>query len=333
MRILVVRTDRMGDVLLSTPVPRALKEDPRDYHVTMMVTPYTRPIVEKNPHVDDIFEYDSEERNSDLIARLKRGKYDAAVVLHPTIRLAWILSRAGIPRRIGTGSRLYSFLFTERVPIRRSVSGLHEAKCNLAMVKSLCEAGEKVLPEIFIDNRERNEASKRLESFGLNSRAFVVIHPGSGGSARDWPVRSFASLADAVSSRMGKKVLVTGGPGEEKLASEVASLMSSCPVAMAGSLGIRELAAILGSAGALVTNSTGPMHLATAVDTPVVAIFCPIVGCSPSRWGPLGDGSVVLIPNVPSCEGCPGEKCVYYDCMSKVSVDSVLGAVEKLLIQ
>lgn len=332
MRILVVRTDRMGDVLLSTPVPRALKRNSRDYHVTMMVTSYTRPIVEKNPHVDEILEYDSRERNRDIITRLKRGKYDVAVVLHPTPHLAWILAEAGIPRRIGTASRLYSFLFTERIPIRRSVSGLHEAECNLALVKSLSGAVEKVLPEIFIDDMERDEADKRLESLGLNSGGFVVIHPGSGGSARGWPVQSFASLADAVSSRMGTRVLVTGGPGEGKLVSEAAALMSSAPVAMAESLGIRELAPVLGSASVLVTNSTGPMHLATAVDTPVVAIFCPIVGCAPSRWGPLGDRNVVLIPDVPSCKRCTGERCVYYDCMSKVSVDSVLGAVEKLLI-
>lgn len=331
MKILVVRTDRMGDVLLSTPVPRALKKASRDNHVTMMLTQYAKPIVEKSPYVDDVFEYASNESDRDLIGRLRRGEYDVAILLHPTFRLAWVLARAHIPRRIGTASRVYSVLFNERISMRRSVSALHEVECNLAMVKGLCGTGEGWLPEIFIDNEEKNGASENLENLGLNSRRFAVIHPGSGGSARNWPVSYFSTLADAVSSRMGVKVLVTGGPGEEELISEMTSLMSSTPVTVIGGFGIRELAAVLQNARLLVTNSTGPMHLATAVGTPVVAIFCPIVGCSPGRWGPLGNGNAVLMPDVVACKKCIGEKCVYYDCMERVSVDSVLGAVKSLL--
>lgn len=331
MRILVVRTDRMGDVLLSTPVPRALKKACANDHVTMMVSPYARPVVEKNPYVDDIFEYASDESDHDLIGRLKRRNYDVAILLHPTFRLAWVLARAHIPRRIGTASRLYSVLFNERVFLRRSVSTLHEAECNLAMVKGLCEVGEDWFPEIFIDDEERNSARESLKKLGLNSKRFAVIHPGSGGSARNWPVHCFSSFADAVDSRMGMKVLVTGGPGEEELVSKMTSLMSSTPVTVIGGFGIRELAAVLESARLLVTNSTGPMHLAAAVGTPVVAVFCPLVGCSPSRWGPVANGNVVLMPDVATCKKCIGEKCVYYDCMERVSVDSVLGAAESLL--
>lgn len=333
MRILVVRTDRMGDVLLSTSVPRALKKASPSDHVTMMVSPYAKPVIEKNPYVDEIFEYVSDESNRDLVGRVKKGNYDIAILLHPTFRLAWVLARAHIPRRIGTAFRIYSFLFNERIPLRRSVSTLHEAECNLAMVKGFCGTGESWLPEIFIDDKEKSSARENLEKLGLNTEGFAVIHPGSGGSARDWPVHCFSSLADAVYSRTGVRVLVTGGPGEEELVSEMTSLMSSTPATVVGGFGIRELAAILADARLLVTNSTGPMHLATAVGTQVVAIFCPIVGCSPSRWGPLGDGNTVLMPDVKACKKCIGEKCVYYDCMERVSVDSVLGTVKSLLTQ
>lgn len=331
MRILVVRTDRMGDVLLATPVPRALKMASADDHVTMMVAPYARPVLEKNPYVDDIFEYASDESDRDLIGRLKKGNYDVVVLLHPTFRLAWVLARAGIPRRIGTASRVYSVLFSERISLRRSVSTLHEADCNLAMVKSFCKTSEDWLPEIFIDDAEKKSARENLEKLGLNSQRFAVIHPGSGGSARNWPVHCFSSLADAVQSGMGMKVLITGGPGEERLVTEMASLMSSTPVTVSGGFGIRELAVVLENARLLVTNSTGPMHLAAAVGIPVVAIFCPMVGCSPRRWGPLGNGNAVLMPDVVACKKCIGEKCVHYDCMERVSVDSVLGVAESLL--
>jgi heptosyltransferase-3 len=333
VRILVVRTDRLGDVLLSTPVARALKEtDPRN-HVTMMVSPYTKPVLDSNPHVDDVIVYEHEKKNRELLNSLSRGRFDAAVVLHPTFRLAWVLARAGIPARFGTASRLYSFLFNKRISLRRSVAGLHESECNLAMVEPLCGKTVDLLPEIFITQDERVEAARLLRSLALNSGDFVVIHPGSGGSARDWPLSSFASLADGIMTSLGRRVLVTGGPEEVELVGRMIAVMRERPASLVGSLDVRQLASVLREAEVLVTNSTGPMHLATAVSTPVVAVFCPIEGCDPRRWGPLGDGNVVLRPEVPNCKKCVGERCVYYDCMERVSVEAALAAVERLLLR
>lgn len=330
MRILVIRTDRMGDVLLSMPVPKALKKASRENTVIMMVAPYTRPIVEKNAYVDEIVEYDPGESIRSLAKRLKNGRYDIAVLLHPTLHLAWALARAGIERRIGTASRVYSFLFTDRVPLRRSVAGLHEAQCNLAMIKDICDAPDDPVAEIFLDEEERAFAKRKLESLDLNSKEFAVIHPGSGGSARDWPIHCFADLAEAVSSETGLKTLVTMGPGEEELVSTMTYLIHGHPTKVMGSLGVRELASVLENAKVVVTNSTGPMHLATAVSTPVVAIFCPIIGCSPSRWGPLGKVNAVLMPEVAPCKRCVGARCVHYDCMETVKVKSVLEAVKRI---
>jgi lipopolysaccharide heptosyltransferase II len=331
MRILVVRTDRIGDVLLSTPVAGALKGASRENHVTMMVSPYTKPILENNPNVDEILVCSSTDKNGELARKLSRAKYDVAVLLHPTLRLAWVLARSRIPRRIGTASRAYSFLFNERIHLRRSLSNLHEAECNLAMVEPLCGKADSIRPELFVTEEEEALAEEKLASLGLNPGDFVAIHPGSGGSARDWPLRRFASLADAVESGLGKRVLVTGGPGEEELISRMMTLLKSRPARVSGESGIRLLAAILARASALVTNSTGPMHLATAVNTPVVSIFCPIKGCSPSRWGPLGTRSEVLMPRVPVCERCIGDRCKHYDCMEKVGVEQVLEAVGRVL--
>ncbi len=331
MRILVIRTDRIGDVLLSTPVAGALKKVSEENHVAMMVSPYTKPILENNPNVDEIVVLRPTEKNGDLARRLSRGRYDVAVLLHPTLRLAWVLARSGIPRRIGTASRVYSFLFNERIRMRRSLANLHEAECNLAMVEPLCGKANSIHPEVFITEDEKALADERLASLGLNSGDFVAIHPGSGGSARDWPLQRFAGLADAVESNLGKRVLVTGGPGEEELISRMMSFLKSRPARIVGESGIRVLAALLARSSALVTNSTGPMHLATAVGTPVVSIFCPVRGCSPKRWGPLGTRNAVLMPDVPVCERCIGDRCRYFDCMGEVEVERVVEAVARLL--
>jgi len=332
MRVLLVRTDRLGDVLLSTPVARALKEADARNHVTMMVSPYTKPILECNPHVDDVILYEEQQTSRELLDRVTGGNFDAAVILHPTFRLAWILARAGIPKRFGTASRLYSLLFNRRIRLRRSVAGLHESECNLAMVEPLCGKSQNLLPEVFITEAEKVKTGEVLRRLVLNSGDFVAIHPGSGGSARDWPLHMFASLADAVIDHLGKKVLVTGGPGEVELVSRMTALMHEVPATLAGELDVRQLASVLKDATVLVTNSTGPMHLATAVGTPVVAVFCPMEGCSPVRWGPLGERNIVLKPEVPTCRDCVGESCAHYDCMEEVSVEGALDAVERLLL-
>ena len=333
MRVLLVRTDRLGDVLLSTPVARALKKADAANHVTMMVSPYTKPILDSSPHVDDVITYEEEQSDRELLRKVAGGNFDVAVILHPTLRLAWILARAGIPERYGTASRLYSFLFNRRIRLRRSVAGLHESECNLAMVEPLCGKSHDLLPEVFITDAERAETEDLLRRLVLNSKDFVAIHPGSGGSARDWPLHMFASLADAVMNRLGKKVLVTGGTDEVELVSRMTALMNGSPATLAGELDVRQLASVLQDAAVLVTNSTGPMHLATALGTPVVAVFCPMEGCNPARWGPIGEGNIVLRPDVPNCRDCVGEGCTHYDCMERVSVEMVLGAVERLLLQ
>jgi len=297
MRVLLVRTDRLGDVLLSTPVARALKEADARNHVTMMVSPYTKPILECNPHVDDVILYEEQQTSRELLDRVTGGNFDAAVILHPTFRLAWILARAGIPKRFGTASRLYSLLFNRRIRLRRSVAGLHESECNLAMVEPLCGKSQNLLPEVFITEAEKVKTGEVL----------VIDH-------------------------LGKKVLVTGGPGEVELVSRMTALMHEVPATLAGELDVRQLASVLKDATVLVTNSTGPMHLATAVGTPVVAVFCPMEGCSPVRWGPLGERNIVLKPEVPTCRDCVGESCAHYDCMEEVSVEGALDAVERLLL-
>ena len=333
MRILLVRTDRLGDVLLSTPVARALKRASADNHVAMMVRPYTEPVLVGNPHVDEVVLYRPEIADRHLVLRLREARFDAAVVLHPSFRLARILARAGIPKRFGTASRFYSFLFNQKVRLRRSTAGLHEAECNMIMAEQLCGRNADLLPEFFLTEAERRETEKALRSLALNSGGFVAIHPGSGGSARDWPLRNFASLADAIGTRLGRRVVVTGGPDETELVSQMTSMMSKPPITMVGNMGVRQLGSVLSEAAMLISNSTGPMHLATAVHTPVVAIFCPMDGCGPERWGPLGDGNVVLKPPVPGCRKCTGEDCSHYDCMEKVSVEDVLEAVKRLLVK
>jgi heptosyltransferase-3 len=328
-RILVVRTDRIGDVLLSTPVLEALRLKYPEAHIAMLVSKATKEAVEGNPFLNEIL-VDEGEKASQLARKLKEKRFDTSVLLHPTPRLAWALSRAGIPLRVGTGYRGYSFLFTKRVYEHRKTALRHELEYNLSLAEALGASLTDPQPKIFLSSVDRAWAKDRLNKVGVKEgEKLVGIHPGSGGTARDWRPERFGELGERIQKELGARVVVTGVKEERTLAETVASRMSRAPVMILGETSLKQLTALLEQEYVFISNSTGPMHLAAAVGTRVVAMFPPIRACSPRRWGPWGKGHKAILPKVPECKKCVETKCRYCDCMDKISVDEVLIAVKK----
>jgi heptosyltransferase-3 len=158
----------------------------------------------------------------------------------------------------------------------------------------------------------------------------VILHPGSGGSARDWSAQNFGDLATALKDD-GCSVVVTGSASEKSLVEEVVRRSNGTAAASAGRLSLKELAAFIGLAKLFVSNSTGPLHIAAAVGTPVIAFYPPIQECSPRRWGPLTEKKLVFTADNALCERCKGGPCQGNDCMDQIRVESVVLAVRKLL--
>jgi len=330
-RILIVRTDRIGDVLLSTPVVEALRLKYPGAHIAMLVSGQTKEILEGNPFLNEVL-VDEGDKASRLAQRLKAKKYDAAVLLHPTPRLAWALSRAKIPIRVGTGYRGYSFLFSKRVYEHRKTAERHELEYNLSLAGALGATIKDPEPKIFLSSEDRAWAKERLAKAEVKEgEKLVGIHPGSGGTARDWKPERFGELGERIQKEIGARAVVTGVEAERDLANIVASRMSRTPVMIIGETNLKRLTAVLEQEMAFVSNSTGPMHLAAAVGTKVVTIFPPIRTCSPRRWGPWGKGHKVILPIVPECRKCVGTKCRYCDCMDMITVDEVFKAVKEAL--
>ena len=333
MRILVVRTDRIGDVLLSTPVLSVLREQDPACHIAMLVSHYAAGAVEGHPALDEIVIDEQSGRHRGLrgffrlVGDLRGRRFDAALVLHPTARVALACRFAGIPERIGTGYRLYGPLFNRRVYEHRKDARRHEVEYNLRMVRALFDTAGTAAPVMQVPDEARRSVENRMRRWRvLPEDPLVLLHPGSGGSARIWPAGSFAALADRL-TESGVRVVVTGSAEERTLVDQVAGSRSDSVVQVAGELDIKELAALLKASTVCVTNSTGPLHIAAAVGTPTVALFCPIKPCSPTRWGPFGDDHDVLMPEVPACPRCIETACPYFDCMERISVDDVYQTV------
>jgi heptosyltransferase-2 len=337
-RILVVRTDRIGDVALSTPVLSALRESLPSSHLVMMVAPYTRDVIEGHPALDGILVDDRNGAHRGwfgffrLVRSIRRERFDAAIALHPTLRAAMTLLLAGVPVRVGSGYRWYSLLFNRRVYEHRKDAKRHEVEYNLSLIRRLGIETGTPAPYIAIPEQARRTVAARFEQWGIDrSDPVVVLHPGSGGSARNWPVSAFAALGDRLLEESGVKVIITGGPGDEPVVARMTERMKRRAIVAAGQLSVKELAALMAAARLLVTNSTGPLHIAAAVGTRTVALFCPITPCSPTRWGPYGEGHQTLQPDAPACPRCIETACPYYDCMDRIRVDAVYQAVHSVL--
>jgi heptosyltransferase-2 len=332
-KVLLVRTDRLGDVILSTPVATALKKHFANISVTFLVCRYTAEITRCHPHVDETLEIDGDEVANErlrLVQALRRRKFDAAVILYPRPQLAWAAWSGGIPQRIGTGYRWYSFLFNRRVFEHRKTAARHEAEYNLHLLKPLGIDAEEVEFHFALARTEEEQINTRLDVLGVGKKP-IILHPGSGGSARDWPPEHFARLADHFHNDLGMQAVLTGAAGEEALIASIRRQSATKPLSLCGRLTITELAVLFRRAAVFVGNSSGPLHLAVMVGAPVVAFYPPIRACRPERWGPYGRLPDVLMSQQEECWRCRSSQTQFCECMRAISVEAALQKIREKL--
>ncbi len=314
-RILVVRPDRVGDVVLSTPVFHTLKVSFPGCYVGALVSPYTSPLLAGNPNIDLVITDDpgKEARRGDpflkKVMEIRKHKFDTALLLMPTERLAYMLFLAGIRRRFGVGHILYEVITMTRGVSRRKYNPLrHESDYMLDLARKFGAREIWTKPEIFLRDDERTNARLSLRNYGFDlSRSIVCIHPGSGHSSPNWTIDRYAGLAGRL-AKAGLQVLVTGSSHEKSLEDSFQGLRADGVKTIFGELSLRELAAVISEVTVFVSSSTGPMHIAAAVGTPTVSMFCPLTACSPKLWGPVGSSSRVILPPDDFCgTKCPGD--------------------------
>jgi ADP-heptose:LPS heptosyltransferase len=332
-KILLIRTDRLGDVILSTPVATALKKNGPELHVTFLVRHYTAEITRRHPHVDETLEIDGAEIGGDvrgLAQTLRQRQFEAAVMLHPRPSLAWAIWRSGIPLRIGTGYRWYSFFFNRRVFEHRKTAARHEAEYNLQLLQPLGIRTAEVEFHFALSQSTREKIDAKLNGLGVGANP-IILHPGSGGSARDWPPENFARLADLAHDELGAQAILTGAPTEENLIAAIQQQTKSPPLSLCSRLTITELAVLCQRAAVFVSNSTGPLHLAVMVGAPVVAFYPPIRAARPERWGPYGRLADVLMSQQEECLRCRQSRRRVCDCMRAIAVEAAFKKVQEKL--
>jgi ADP-heptose:LPS heptosyltransferase len=318
---------------------RVLKKHSPFVRIAILIQRYTSEIVESDPCVDQVMYYDDGVRTlpfSKLVAAVRREKFDVVFHTHPMFRLALITRLAGIPVRVGTGYRWYSFLFNRKVFEHRKDARKHELEYNLNLLGAVdCPVGDAdIVPALEVASESLKKAGSILSDLGVDRGGrMVLIHPGSGGSARDWSVDNFGLLARRLSDLPGVKVVIAGSAAEEPLVRRVWQLSGRKALILGERLNLREYAAVAKLASLFIANSTGPLHIAAAVGTPVIGLYPQVTPLNAARWGPYTEKKTIFSPagKPVDCSSCVGSGTPACECMDSIKVEDVFQAAVSYL--
>jgi len=329
-RILISRNDRLGDLILALPFVETMKIRYPECQIEVMASLYASPILENNNRINNIFRVQNDQLaidkpyKKDLLRRITQRSYKVVIALYPERRVCQLFHRAKIPFRVGTAGRFHSVFFNYHLFHSRKSNLKHEYEYNLDFLEFFREGKIVTTPRVYLYRKEINYATEILKKAGVEN-SFVVLHPGSSGSAERWPVNRFIQLYQAL-TQSGLSVVISGSEPEGVMIDGICAKLGIPVKKITGETDLRTLAAVLSLATVVVANSTGPLHLATAVDTKVVGLYSGKDVMSPKRWGPLGDNHRVIQPSGIKCN-CPPKQC---RCMETITVDQVADQVVSL---
>jgi len=317
---------------------QVIKQQNPNAHVAMLIRKYTTELVEDNMYVDQILFYDEDggvlTPLFDLVNSLRTQKFDVVIHTQPRPRLALATWLAAIPVRVGTGYRWYSFLFNKKMYEHRKTALRHELEYNLNLltVVGLSVDGFSAQPTLNIHPESVNRVNEMLERLGIKQEEkIIVLHPGSGGSARDWSTRKFGELAQRLGNIPNVRVVITGKNNEEQLVNEVMISAGSNAVPLINFESLRDFTAMTKRASLFVANSTGPIHIAAAVGTYVIGLYPQITALSAARWSPYTNAKTIFTPvgKPVDCKIClHANSC---ECMETISVDDVYQEAKRIL--
>jgi ADP-heptose:LPS heptosyltransferase len=339
-RVLLVRLDNLGDVLLTTPGFRAIRQALPEAHLALLAGSAGCDIGRLDPDIDETILYHAPNedvyfqlpqdpgREFAAVEALREHDFDAAVIFtsykQSALPAAYLCYLASIPIRTAGSFEGPGSLLTHRHRYEETVPLKHETLRGLELTRSL--GFPPVEPEMVLVPREEDEegAARLLERHAVES--FVLVHPGASASSRAYPPERYREVIEGLAAQSGLPVLVTGGPDEEDLTHHVAG---SSGIALGGETSFGEFAALTGRAAVVVTNNTGTTHIASALKRPVVTVFA---GTNPpEQWGPWRTPNRLLTHPVP-CAPCYKRVCpIGHECLTGIAPETVVGAALRLL--
>jgi heptosyltransferase-2 len=360
-RILVRGVNWLGDAVMTTPALLRLREKFPDAHITLLTPEKLSELWLHHPAVNEIISFVPRESVFSIGKKLRAGKFDLALVLPNSPRSAIEVFLAGIPQRIGHSRPWRNFSLTQAIAPRteavkmrkRSVAEIHQLIAQpeiqianrksqivnplahqtheyLHLVAALGANSEPLPPKLFVEPEEIETVKKKFSLDEISNPIFGLNPSAEYGPAKRWPVKRFIAAAKDIQQRTNCIWILFGGRGDQQLAAQIASAIRDSRFTihdLSGKTSLRELMALLKLSRVLLTNDTGPMHIAAALGTPVIVTFG---STSPELTGPglPGDSRNRLIKSDVPCSPCFLSECpIDFRCMNGISVEQVVETV------
>jgi heptosyltransferase-2 len=304
-RILIVRQDRVGDVVVTTAIPREIKEQWPDSYVAVLVSFYTKDIYLNNPYVDEIIinedlQWKGAREFFSRVSFIRRFKFTHALMLLPSESINYLLFLSGIRHRYGVGYKFYQFItFVKGISRHKYIPLRHEADYCMDLARAIGIKSSNIITEIYLSGEEREKVRNIRKYFTEDGKIAAGIHSTSGKSSPNISVSSYLRIIKELQKTGLYKIIITDNNVPELLQN-----LEGVDYPNRNS-GLRDSILNLAALDFLVSASTGPMHIAAALRVNTISMFCTLTACSPILWGPLGNDSIIITPDDNYC----GNKC------------------------
>lgn len=344
-KLLVRGTNWVGDAVMSVPALKEIRRLFRNARISLLVRPWVQDVYAAVDFVDEILLYEKPGKHEGwrgmrrIALELRAQGFDVTILLQNAIEAALIAFWARIPLRIGYARDGRRLMLTHPIRIDPEVTRVHQAYYYLGILAGAgllegrpWERADYRLDSISIGVRAYDASAARdmLRAHGINHGDLIIgLNPGASyGSAKRWPAERFAAVADALAGDTHARIVIFGAPKETQVADEVAARMSSQSIILAGRTSLGQLMGLLRECDLFITNDSGPMHLAAALDVPQLAIFG---STSEIATGPLS-GQAQIIKNQVDCNPCFLRECpTDFRCMIGITVEDVIKAAQAKL--
>jgi len=346
VNILIVKLSAIGDVIHTLPALNAIRKHYPHASITWLVEEDAAPLVQEHKALDRVLVSKRKRwlkalRSSSFLNTIKEiygfikalrdTRYDMILDFQALLKSGILIAIARGRRKIGFGKGLehmeHSYIFlNERIPAVGME--IHALSRGMMLLHALGIPTNEVEYKLPVSDHDRKEIDKLMELHGINGvKSLIAINPVAKWETKLWPNKKFAELADMLIDQFDIKIVFTGGIKDYSIIQAITSSMKRRAINFAGKTTLTELAALYEKAALVISTDTGPMHLAAAMGTPVVALFGPT---APWRTGPYGKGHQVISAGL-ECSPCFKRRCETTECMYQISMAQILEGVQKVL--
>lgn len=332
--ILIRMPNWLGDLVMATPIIHDVRQKWPNASITAMCQGNTGALLSCDPNLTEVWQFKKpsgwihRSHHLEIIDTLKRGEYDLGILLTNSFSSAWRLWRGKVANRIGFAGNMRNILLNKAVPFPENKESQHLVLTYKDLLKPMGIPLSKTPPKLYVSHEEKQAARQILELNGYNPRENILIgiNPGAAyGTAKCWLPDRFQAVTERLLQDPKIFVAYFGDPAGAPLVNDICKNFKSRVINFAGKTTIRELMALIDSCDVFLTNDSGPMHIAAALEVPLVALFG---STSDVKTGPYGGGTV--IHKHVECSPCYKRVCpIDFRCMKRIEVDEVYNAIRK----